>query len=117
MASGSVAKPTHAQRGAADCGQRGEVAGIFRTSQRMKAARPRRPPKLLNGTRSNGARSPTGHNDTAYSPTQSAAVPCVQATTAIVVVIAMMVTVSSCGWNHAADGDCADNAQRRNNCR
>ena len=34
-----------------------------------------------------------------------------------VVMVVMMIAVPSCGWNRAADYDCANNAQRCSNCR
>jgi hypothetical protein len=37
--------------------------------------------------------------------------------TVVMMVMTMMIAVPSCGWNRAADCDCADNAQCRSNCR
>ena len=35
----------------------------------------------------------------------------------VVMMVTMMIAVPSCGWNRAADCDCADKAQCRSNCR
>ena len=37
--------------------------------------------------------------------------------TVVMMIVTMMIAVPSCGWNRAADCDCADNAQCRSNCR